>query len=262
MANANWGTLYIQLTILKIFMRKLIFIVAAFRLLTSCSDPEYPVPSPITTPSTVTANVRVVHAIPDGGGVSVSVENAPSSLTSLTYLSSSPYFTIPSGGSRQIRLLSGSTTVRSANFVVSTGRNYTYFAVNKASATSSNTLVVTDNLSSPAAGKAHVRFLHLAPDAPEVKVTTIGGTETVFSRRRYLQTTTGSGATQINFTNFTPLDAGSYNLEVRKQSDDGIVLTLTGVQLEAGKIYTIYARGLVTNPATGQELGASILVHN
>ncbi|HMT12625.1 MAG TPA: DUF4397 domain-containing protein, partial [Ignavibacteria bacterium] len=60
---------------------------------------------------------------------------------------------------------------------------------------------------------------------------------------------------------FTAVDAGTYNLEVRLANTLTVVLPLNGVTLEAGKIYTVFARGFVGGSGI-QQLNAQIIVNN
>lgn len=231
----------------------------------ACSEPETPTAVPSTTASTATANISVVNTIPDGSAVDVLFDNSSTAITSVDYLESSAYTPIPAGGSRQVRLTSAGSTVRVANFAASTNKNYTFFAINKAAATKTLFLTVSDNLAAPAAGKANVRFLHLSPDGPEVRVTDVGAVTEIFSKRKFAATSTGSGAGLVTFTNFSAFDAGTYDFEVRNKPNETdpevVVLTLEDVVFEEGKIYTIYARGLVAG-AGDQALGGSIIQHN
>ncbi|MBU0984572.1 MAG: DUF4397 domain-containing protein, partial [candidate division Zixibacteria bacterium] len=123
---------------------------------------------------------------------------------------------------------------------------YSVFAVDSLSKIT--VLVTQDDLTPPAAGKAHVRFIHLSPDAPAVDVALAGGAA-VFPNVAFTQ-----------YTAFTPLDAGTYNLEVRLAGQSAVVLPLPGITLENGKIYTVFAKGFAfgNNP---QPLGAEIIVN-
>ena len=114
-----------------------------------------------------------------------------------------------------------------------------------------------DNLAAPAAGKAHIRFLHLSPGAPAVTIGILnGGAFTpVFSNRTF-ETAASANANQ----GFTPVDAGTYTFDVRLADGTTSVLTVPNIALQAGKIYTVFARGIVGN--TTSPLGASLIVHN
>jgi hypothetical protein len=93
-------------------------------------------------------------------------------------------------------------------------------------------LVLVDNNSAPAAGKAHVRFVHASPDAPSVDIAVKGG-PTLFSNIAFK----GVG-------DYLPVDAGTYDLEVRVAGTDTVALEVPGVALSEGTVYTIFAMGL------------------
>jgi hypothetical protein len=104
-----------------------------------------------------------------------------------------------------------------------------------------------------------VRFFHLSPGAPAVTVGTLSGSTftaiPAFTSRAFeTQTTANANA------GFTPVDAGTYTFDVRIAGTTTSVLNLPGIVLQAGKIYTIFARGIVGNATT--PLGASIIANN
>jgi LPXTG-motif cell wall-anchored protein len=93
-------------------------------------------------------------------------------------------------------------------------------------------LVLIDNNSAPAAGKAHVRFVHASPDAPAVDIAVTGG-PVLFANVPFK----GTG-------DYLPVDAGTYDLEARLAGTETVALSVPGVMLEDGKVYTIFAMGL------------------
>lgn len=109
--------------------------------------------------------------------------------------------------------------------------------------------MLTDDLTAPASGKAHVRFVHLSPNAPAVDVAVTGGA-VVFGNKSFK-----------DYTAFTPLDAGTYNLEVRVAGTSTVALPLPGITLQAGKIYTVFAKGFLGGTGS-QALGAQIIANN
>lgn len=198
-------------------------------------------------PAPSNSSVMVIHASPDAPGVDILVDNKVAG-TNLTYLQNTPYLTLPSG-TRNIKVnVSGtSTTVIEGNINFVKDKAYSIFAVN--SAANIEPLVLEDNLAAPASGKAHVRFIHLSPDAPAVDITLADGT-VVFGNISFKE-----------FTAFTPLDAGTYNLQVRLAGTSTVVLDLGNITLTSGEIYTAYARGFVAGVGE-QQLGAAIIVNN
>jgi hypothetical protein len=93
-------------------------------------------------------------------------------------------------------------------------------------------LVLVDNNSTPAAGMAHVRFVHASPDAPAVDIAVTGG-PVLFSSIEFK----GVG-------DYLPVDAGTYDLEARLAGTETVALSVPGVQLDEGTVYTIFAMGL------------------
>lgn len=197
--------------------------------------------------SFATAMVNVTHASPDAPGVDILVDGVVVNTAALTYPNSTGYVTL-NAGTRNIKVnASGTTTsVIDADVAFSAQKNYSIFAANFLNMIEA--VVVEDNLTSPAAGKAHVRFLHLSPDAPMVDITLTDGT-TVFDDISFKE-----------ITAFLPLDASTYNLQVRTADGSTVVLNLPGIVLESGKIYTVFAKGSI-NGTGGQNLGAEIIIN-
>lgn len=207
-----------------------------------CSDEESPVTP--TTPSN--SLVKVVHASPDAPGVDLLVDNTVAG-TNLTFPNNTGYLTVPSGTRNvKVNVTGTMTTVIEANVPFILDRNYSVFAIN--SVANIEPLLIEDDLTAPAQGKAHVRFIHLSPDAPAVDITLTDGT-VVFGNRAFK-----------DFTAFTPLDAGTYDLQVRVAGTSTVALDLPGITVESGKIYTVFARGFLNGSGT-QALGAQIIVN-
>lgn len=199
------------------------------------------------------ARVMVVHASPNGPAVDVRVNNAVA-LSNVAFSANSAYLPLTAGTTNIKVSPTGTTTyVIDANVPLQANTNYSVFAVDSVSKIKA--AVVTDNLAAPAAGKAHVRFFHFSPNAAAVDIAVTGG-PVVFSNRTFNDQGTNT-ATQA----FTPLDAGTYNLEVRLAGTTTRVLALPNVALTAGKIYTVYAKGFVGGTGM-QALGAGVIVHN
>lgn len=196
-----------------------------------------------------TANVMVVHASPDAPGVDLLIDNAKVNTSALTFPNNTGYLDVEAGRRNvKVNAAGTSTTVIDANLDLERNENYSVFAINTLSAI--EPLVLTDDLDAPAAGKAHVRFVHLSPDAPAVDVAVTDG-PVLFSNRAFKSA-----------TDFTPVDAASYNLEVRLAGTNTVVLTVPNVQLASGRIYTIFAKGFVTPPSGNTNaLGAEIITN-
>ncbi len=227
-----FGQKYISVLFMMIFG---VFII------TACSNDDNNVVTP-----TATAKVLVTHASPDAPGVDLLVDNVVAG-TNLTFPNSTAYLEVKSGTRNiKVNVTGTSTTAIQANLDLQANTNYSVFAVNNVA--SIEPLVLVDDLTSPATGKAHVRFIHLSPNAPAVDITTNTGA-VVFGDYTFKEASA-----------FTPLDAGTYNLQVRLKGTSTVVLDLPGIVLTSGKIYTVFAKGLVGGTGA-QALGAQIIVN-
>lgn len=226
---------------LKVLSLYLFIFVSSF-ILSSCSDDD----EKIVTPPVEKSKVLVTHASPDAPGVDLLVDNTVAG-TNLTFPNNTGYLEVNSGTRNiKVNVTGTSTTALEANLNLSTDKNYSVFAVNNVA--SIEAVVLEDNLTTPASGKAHIRFIHLSPDAPAVDITLTSGT-VVFGDYIFKEASA-----------FTPLDAGTYDLQVRLAGTSTVVLDLPGINLTAGKIYTVFAKGLVSGSGT-QALGAQIIVN-
>jgi hypothetical protein len=268
---------------MKYRLNHILFLLALGNLfmLNACKDPEYPTPEPVTSPTTLRSRVLVVNAAPDAGSQEVQLDNVP--------VGTVPYLGVLNNGyvetligPRQLRVKGVAKAANSGNTIDLVTRptlnatnynngniGYTFFITDVLGRANTQQaegglrfLQVTDNLSAPrVATNAKVRFLHLSPDAPAVGVYNTLTNAEVFAPRAYRATSAGTGATAVNFANFTEIPAGTYSLDVRANAASAPVLVVPPLTFEAGKIYTVYAHGLLSGTGP-QALGASVIVHN
>lgn len=179
------------------------------------------------------ARIRVIHASPDAPAVDV-YANGNKVLSNVPFFTASDYLVVPAG-SYDLKVTpagDANTAVIDAKGVkLDGGKAYTVAAVNKLA--NIKPVIFQDNLAAPAAGKAHVRVYHLSPNAPAVDVKVAGGPTLI------------PGLAFEKASDYLPVDAGSYNLQVTPAGDSTVVLDLANTRLEAGKIYDVFANGLV-----------------
>jgi hypothetical protein len=207
-------------------------------------------------PNDGNARMRAIHASPDAPGVDFLVDDVKQNTAPLNYPGSTGYFSV-SAGTRNIKinLSSGGTNVINGNITLEKNKAYSVFAGSRAS--SLVALAAEDNLANPATGKAHIRFFHLSPGSPNISFgTLVGSTYTALYTNRSFETQTSMNS----FSGFTPTDAGTYTMEARVSGTTGSLFTANGVNLQSGKIYTLYAQGLLGSATTPPGLG--IVVHN
>ncbi|WP_232058354.1 DUF4397 domain-containing protein [Nibribacter ruber] len=225
----------------------LLAVLPAVFLTTACDDDDED--SPMVEQK---ANVMVVHAAPNAPTVDLFVDGTKVNSTALAYPRNTGYLQV-AAGSRNVKVApsgaGAANAVIDANLNLTANTNYSVFAAGPLTALTA--VVVEDNLTAPAAGRAHVRFIHLSPDAPNVDVVVQGTTSNLFSNIQY------KGSTA-----FKPVNAGTYTLLVQPVGTDVNAVT-ANVTLQAGKIYTVFAKGFLNPPAgNNNSLGAEVIMNN
>ena len=179
------------------------------------------------------ARVRVVHASPDAPAVDV-YANGSRVLSNVPFKGASDYLSVPAGNyTFEVRAAgapASSAAVLTATAGLKAGTDYTVMAVDRLSQIKARVFI--DSNAAPAAGKAHVQVVHASPDAPAVDIGLKGGAVLV---------------PNLPFGELKgplPVDAGTYNLEIRLAGTSTVVLPIDGIRLEAGKVYTFVAVGL------------------
>lgn len=212
------------------------------------------------------ARVLVTHAVSDAPPVNLVINNgATPAASGLTYGNSTGYLNVPVAPSpTNVKVTVPSlnnAAVVDANVPLEARVSYSAFATGRATSTPPAVapIVVVDNLTAPATGKAHVRFFHFASGVPAVTVGT--GTGTAF-QAVFLNRAQDTQASATANQNFTPVDAGTYTFEVRVPSlSNAVALTVPNITLQNGKIYTIYASG-VLNGTGINAVRATVITHN
>jgi len=211
-------------------------VIASITMLSSCEDEK------------TYADVMVVHASPDAPGVDLLIDDVKKNSAPLDYPDNTGYLSLESGTVNiKVNVAGTSTTVINGDLDLEADKSYSVFAIDAVASISA--LVLEDDLTAPASGKAHVRFVHLSPDAPAVDIAVAATGAVVFGDIAFKEATA-----------FTPLDAGAYNLDVRVAGTTTVALVLPTITLQAGKIYTVFAKGFLAG-TDEQALGAEIIVN-
>jgi hypothetical protein len=187
------------------------------------------------------AKINIIHASPDAPSLDVLIDDVKKQ-TGLSFDKNTGYSNIATG-TRNLKLNTSGTSnsVLFKGLTINEDENYTIIAANKLG--NIEAMVVPDDLTPPAAGKAHIRFAHLSPDAPTVDVLNNGNT--IFSAYSFK-----------NISAFRSVDAGALTLNVKVTGTTQQVLSIP-LSLVDGKIYTLYAKGLASNGTLGTTLIAN-----
>lgn len=195
------------------------------------------------------ANLMAVNASPDAKPADFYWGDTKMTTTALSYGDHSNYVITPSGTRKaEFRSKENNAVLASADLNLVDKTNYTAFlAGNVATA---NIVLVADDLTAPAAGRAKVRFVNLSPDETKLDIRVIGGNKVAVGRD------------YKSVSNFIEVDPGVVKYEVLNNQDNSTVLfNMPDFTFDAGKIYTIWIKG--TSNGTGESaLGANILEHN
>jgi hypothetical protein len=215
---------------LKQTLRYAFFGLLGLTLLSSCKKDD-----PYDFDDTIAAEVNFINASPDAGSARLYVEDVLRTTTGVNYGEASGYKKTYLGDQDvDIRSTSGESTLTSSHVQFDANNKYTFLLVGQNS--SLGLLYFTDDVVAPAAGKAKIRFVNAAPNATAT----------------YLRS--GSSTILVAAQNFrgiapsTEVNAGAYVLSALSLSAPNGSLTAstnTSVTLESGKIYTVYAKGLV-----------------
>lgn len=213
----------------------------------SCSKDD---PAPTVADS---AKAIIVHASPDAPGVNISLDGAVvTALGTLDFTKSTPYTSLPATKEIKVglRVPAAAADAYAAAVTLKKDVNYTILAINKLANIGFLSFDDTQLLVAPAAGNVKIRFIHASPDAPGVDITAKGSTAKIFDN--------------VTFKNAATVEtkAGTLDLDVKVAGTQTVALSLAGVKLDAGKIYTVFARGLLTTTVDAQKLGATIIVNN
>lgn len=264
------------------FFTKLTLAASATAVLVSCDDPEYPTPVPATTSTVSQSQARIVNAAPGATTTAALIDNVAFG-SSLPYLGT---IATPVSAGQRLFLFNEPTNIptnatppaaprtvalRSAFLG---GNNYTVFLTDQpnraipANQTTDQggirTLVLTDNLAAPTgANNAKIRFVNLSQSGTYGIFNAAGASLfTAAPTRAYRGLTTGTGASLVTFSNFTEVAAGTYGLNVRSAATTPIAGTAQEFTFAAGKIYTLYVRGLAGSGSSTTALGISSVQHN
>lgn len=186
-------------------------------------------------------------------------------------------------GSVQINVTEGNNTSyiasrvfgSSASFSATGGPNgpvatfyHSIFAAKTISGNSDSLILFYDDLTEPPAGKAKLRFVHLAKNLAPVDFTHVNADVTsIFNNTGYGaaggRILTGEGLNAWSLGPFAEVEAGAGDAYKLRTTSDQAGVTfehndLEGVELESGKIYTVFVSNI---PGKANEYGLYLVEH-
>ena len=271
----------------KLFRNKSWIAVVALLIFASCEVDQFE--------AVPLSSISVTNSAPGSPTVDVLVDGLVTSTNRLAYRTtsaskpgSSLIYLPLSAGERKITASpdTGKTAVAEVNMNFERGGIYSTFLYDTLVGGKLKALTLKDNLTLPATGSVHVRFLHLAPKAGPLDITFVRGTlyddttasstspartfvptdSVTISNRTYAGATPdaavlgaftpaagSNGAAIARSLGFANVAAGSRNNRFRvKVKTAGTQTVLASIEtttltLTAGKIYTFYVTGTAQN---------------
>ncbi len=181
------------------------------------------------------ARVMVLHASPDAPAVDVLVDDSVV-FANLQFEDASDFAEVPAG-TYNVKVVPAGLSepvVIEADLDLMASTDYLVVATDLLANISP--VILTADGSSPTAGNAWVRFLHASPDAEAVDIAVADGGAVLISNVAFQE-----------FSEYLPVPAGTYDLEARLAGTSDVALSLPGVSVEDGGVYTAVATGLVAD---------------
>jgi len=194
--------------------------------LVSCSKDEDYTPPPIS-------GLNVIHASPTNEKLDFFVENTRANTADFAFGNKIGYLNLYSGSRRLVTTKKNSSTpLITENFTLEDQKIYSLFIYDKLDIV--KYLMIKDEITAPATGKAKIRFVHLSPDAPALNLN-IGGKDTdLFTDKSFKSYT--------DFVDIDPADKVTFN--VKNKTDGTLAAKIEDVKIEANKVYTVWVKGL------------------
>ncbi|MFI5370011.1 MAG: DUF4397 domain-containing protein [Candidatus Eisenbacteria bacterium] len=192
------------------------------------------------------ARVMVVQASPNTPKVDVWLDGSLIA-GSVVFLNNTGYAVTAQSSPHVQMIPSGGAPLFDTTLPAQAGGHYTVFATDSLSRIAP--LVLEDDLSPPAAGSARVRFVQLEPTTPSADFVVTGGA--VLAAAVPFQ---GASA-------WMPIAAGVYNLEAHVAGTATVVAATSGVEFDAGHVYTFWMYG-ISKPNGPKAPGFIVTVHS
>lgn len=177
-------------------------------------------------------------------------------------------------GNVQINITEGTNTSYKASYqfgnsatFTATGRPngpiatfyHTVVAARTANNKADSLILFYDDLKAPSSGKAKLRFINLSPGAGALNVVQNGKVlfHSVGYGRAANSALSGEALSAWSLGPFQTVNAGPFNIDYLDAATSAKLGTAS-LQLEAGKIYTVFTRGIIHATPT---LGTSIIEH-
>jgi len=195
-------------------------------------------------PPPAIAALNIINASPDAPGVTFYADQNRINYDVFAYTQQTQYLNAIAG-TRVISAYEGQTNKLSDTVALKPGRFYSLFLSGQWQ--TPEFVLLEDSLARPDAGQARVRFVNMSVGSPALDLGFADST--VVSNRTYKQ---NSGFVSIKANK-------SYQFVIREHGSAQAKVTLPAQTLGEGRIYTVWARGIYSQPGDNGVGGGIIL---
>lgn len=186
------------------------------------------------------ASVRIGHCSPDAPNVDVQVDG-DTAFEDVAFGQISDYVELAAGSHEVAVMPHGSDeAVLEATVELDDNTSYSALATGMVGDGDLQATVFVDEPGDVADGRTHVRFIHCSPDAPAVDVRVADSGPVLCENIGFRDA-----------SEYVPVDAGSYDLEVVPTGTDEVALSLPDTGLAGGAAVSAIAIGRVADASLG-----------
>lgn len=196
------------------------------------------------------SGLSLINAVPAAEKLDVFIDNGKVTNNNFAFLDKWDYGNAYSGNRKiGINKQGSDLSLKTELISLEPQLGYSLFVIDKLD--NIKLLLLKDDLAVPAAGKAKVRFVNLSPDSDPLDLAIVGKADLLATNKAFKE-----------FSLFEIIDAGAtVTFNIKNKTTGAVLATLANVNVESGKIYTIYARGLKSSTDGPTLFGATIFTH-
>lgn len=228
----------------KSLAKTVVFSAALAVVLSACSK------SNVDYPQVSAGQVALFHASTNAPELSVYTNGSRANLPGFSYSKGFGYLgAVPGKIEFGITKTTDQVAIAKKVVTVESLKSYTLFVVDSLQ---TSTLVYTiDDLASPAADKAKIRFINLSADAGSLDLNINGQPTVLFAKQDFKVVS--------QYVDVVPND--TYTFEVKATGTAPVLASLPATKIEKGKIYTVYLRGLKSAAAAPNNLTVGVITN-
>ncbi len=201
--------------------------------------------------STASLNIKyeVLNLSPDVLPVDIYINFIKTNSTPFRYSVNQGYFVVPYIDTpyriRSDRVNGGPELLKRSD-ILTRNAQYTLFITGTLADNSLRTIFTVDTATLPKVGRGKIRFVDASPSGINGLDVYANGTK-AFSKIKY-----------PNFSDFVEIPIGNYDFQIYATGSSAELSKLTNVQIDDGKLYTLYAYGYTTRPDSAAFAAAMI----